>query len=78
MPAGPAFPNHGFRTLVIPARRTLQAAVDSLLCWARVLGVEASMLDDARQTIGDSSVVTNTMSEVLLIKTEEAGPDPQQ
>ena len=31
------------------------------------------MLDDARQTIGVSGVVTNATGEVLLIKTEQAG-----
>jgi 8-oxo-dGTP pyrophosphatase MutT (NUDIX family) len=31
------------------------------------------MLDDARQTIGVSGVVTNATGEVLLIKTEHAG-----
>ena len=50
----------------------------AFLCWARVLGVEASMSDDARQTIRELNVVTNTISEVLLIRTEETGPDPQQ
>ena len=36
------------------------------------------MSDDARQTIRELNVVTNTISEVLLIRTEETGPDPQQ